>query len=170
MSKLSTLLKGIAPALAAGATGPLKGMVTQVIAKKFLGSADAAHQGLESILESVIDSPEKLAELKQLDQQFKQDMAKLEIDVFSLEVDDRKSARELASNNIKPQIYMSVVFLLFYFSFLASLFYVAVFTTYGKTPGQESLWSELQIFMGLLTAGVGQILSFWFGGSKKQLE
>ncbi len=168
MSKLKDTISHIAPTLASALSGPYAGMAVKFIAEKLLGeneTRDLDVSELEAKITGMLNDKECLKAIKQMEYDFKKEMQQLDVDVFALEVADRKSARELAQHNLRPQIYMSLSFLVCYFFLLFAMFYVATFTTYGKTSGQESLWDELQIFMGLLTAGVAQILNFWFGGS-----
>jgi len=100
-----------------------------------------------------------------------------------LEVEDRKSARELAKTVYWPQVSITMVFLLAYFSALAFMFYAEASTEFavgmykdkdGNIVAQTAdLLDELKILLGVLTAGVPQILSFWFGGmftSKEKME
>jgi hypothetical protein len=47
---------------------------------------------------------------------------------------------------------------------LAAIFYVEVSDNLNMAKGDNSLMGEMKIMFGVLTAGLGQILSFWFGG------
>lgn len=53
---------------------------------------------------------------------------------------------------------------------LAAIFAVEASDTVNMQKGENSLMGELQILFGVLTAGVGQILSFWFGNVLKKKE
>jgi len=105
-----------------------------------------------------------LLKIKNIDQQFKLEMQKLKVDVFALEIDDRKNARSIAKANKNPQIIISTLFLVAYFLMLGAIFAVEASDTINMKKGENSLLGELQILFEVLTADVGQILSFWFGG------
>ncbi len=49
---------------------------------------------------------------------------------------------------------------------IASIFLVEASDTINMNKGENSLLGELQILFGVLTAGVGQVLSYWFGMKK----
>jgi hypothetical protein len=88
----------------------------------------------------------------------------LEVDVYKLEVDDRKDARAMASDNQTPQVLISLLFIVAYFSLLTWIFYTETSDVMNMHKGENSLMGEFQILMGVLTASIPQILSFWFGG------
>ena len=67
-----------------------------------------------------------------------------------------------------PKFILSILYLTVYFCMLAAVFYVEIADDITIKTGEDSMMSELQILMGVLTAGVGQILSYWF--SKKDAE
>lgn len=72
---------------------------------------------------------------------------------------DRQSARQLAiAKNFTPQITLSVLFVGGYFTLLA-LFIL------GYTHLDPTYKDLLLTLIGVLTAGVPQILNFWFGSS-----
>ncbi len=164
MNKIIGLIQHVAPTLASALGGPLAGMATNMISKQFFGEDQASPDKMEALLETALSSPEKLHELKELENTFKKEMEQLNVDVFALEVDDRKSARDLAKVNQRPQIMISACFLGSYFLMLLIMFSVEVTPWFEATKGEGSIMGELQILLGVLTAGVGQILSFWFGG------
>jgi hypothetical protein len=174
MSGLRNILKTLAPTLAAALGGPLAGVATKFIADR-LGGGDAPKDThLESYIEQLLGNAENLHKLKEIDQQFKQEMQKLNVDVFSLEVQDRQSARELAQKSIWIQGTASIAFLTAYFGILIWVFYAEISPDiqpgmYKNDQGEfvaqsESLMDVFQVLLGVLTAGVAQILNFWFGG------
>lgn len=67
--------------------------------------------------------------------------------------------------SVLPQIIISTLFLVAYFSLLGAIFYVEVSDSLNMMKGENSLMGEFQILFGVLTAGVGQIFGFWFGAS-----
>jgi hypothetical protein len=66
---------------------------------------------------------------------------------------------------IRPQVIISALFLSAYFLMMAGIFYVEISDDLNMKTGNNSLMDQLQILFGVLTAGVVQILSYWFGGA-----
>lgn len=66
------------------------------------------------------------------------------------------------------QVVVTVVFLAFYFGMVGAMFLVEASDTWNMKKGENSLTGELQILFGVLTAGVAQILSFWFSGNSRK--
>lgn len=156
MKNWKSLVRNLAPTIAAGLGGPLAGTATKFLADKLLGNPDAKEQDIEQYL--VGATPADLAKLRELDNQFAIEMAQLDVDVFALEVDDRKSAREMAKTNMVPQVILSGIFIGGYFGILYVLFSGVI----DVNPDQATLISTL---LGVLTAGVTSIMQFWFGSS-----
>ena len=176
MSALKDILKHVAPTLAAALGGPFAGVATKFILDKLGGGSAKIPEGssIESYLRDLVDDADNLRKIKELDNQFKIEMEKMNIDVFRIEVEDRQSARDLAKTVYWPQVTITMVFLFAYFSVMITMFYVEASTEFavgmykdkdGNIVKQSSdLLDELKILLGVLTAGVPQILSFWFGG------
>ena len=85
-------------------------------------------------------------------------MERLGVDVYRLEVEDRKDARGMAKSNMWPQIILSAVFIGGYFLVLYSLFS-------GNVKISAELKDISNILLGVLTASFPAIMSFWFGSS-----
>jgi hypothetical protein len=85
-------------------------------------------------------------------------MARLDIDVYQIEVEDRKDARGLAKVNMLPQIILSSIFIAGYFAIVYMLFS-------GKVVIDESIRDMSNILLGVITANIPSIMSFWFGSS-----
>jgi len=157
-------LGALAPTLATALGGPLAGAATKFIAGKLLGDEDKSIEDIESFVLGA--SPEKLAELKALDNQFTIEMKKLDINVMELSVDNTKSARELAKINMWPQIVLSALFVVGYFAILISL-------GFGFFSLDSSAKDTLILLLGIMTREMPTIMQFWFGssfGSKKKTE
>jgi len=92
-------------------------------------------------------------------------MKKIDVDIFSLEINNKKDIQDHAKSNQKPQFIISMLFLLAYFLMLAAIFAIEASDTINMMKGENSLMGELQVLFGVLTAGIGQILSYWFGGA-----
>ena len=150
------LVRNIAPALGTALGGPVAGLGVKFLADKFLGNPNATEQEVEAAVLGA--SPEKLLEIKKLDQQFTVQMKSLDIDVFKMEVEDKRSARELAKVNMWPHIILSAIYTVGY---MVVLYY---FMT-GKVEIKESVETAFNIVLGVLTAAQVKIMDFWFGSS-----
>jgi len=156
MSKVDwkKLVKGIAPAIGTALGGPAGGLAVAAISESLLGKKD----GTESeVAEAVLSAtPDKLLELKKIDNDFKLQMEQLGLDVFKAEVDDKKSARELFKANMYPQIILSGLFVFGYFL-------IALPMIFGKIdPPDTPMLAGLIL---VLTTNLANIMQFWFGSS-----
>ena len=153
---LKGIVKAVAPTIGTALGGPVGGMATKFIADKFLGNPDATDEQITQAIAGA--TPDDMLRLKSLDQEFATTMKKLDIDVFKLEVEDRKSARDMFKINIWPQISLSAIFTVGYFIVL-----------YEILSGGASISPEMQpvanVVIGVLTAAMTTILAFWFGSS-----
>ena len=153
---LKGIVKTVAPTIGTALGGPAGGMATKFLAEKLLGKSDATEEDIEqSILGA---SPETMLQLKKLDRDFEMQMKQLGVDVFKLEVEDRKSARDMFKVNIWPQISLSGIFTIGYFVVL-----------YQILSGAARIAPEMEpvanVIIGVLTAAMTTILAFWFGSS-----
>jgi len=166
MTKVKTILKHIAPALASGLGGPFDGFATKFITDNFNINGVEDNGEMESVIADLLTDSKNLQKFKTIDQQFKLEMKKLGIDIFSLEGKERKRDAEDMQAIYRPQVIISVFFLSAYFIMLLAIFYVEVSDTLNMQKGANSLISVLEILLGVLTAGVGQILNYWFNIAK----
>ena len=151
-----TIVKNVAPILGMALGGPLAGTAVKVLAEGLLGNPNATEQ---EVAEAVMGaSPDQLIKMRELNQTFQVKMKELGIDVYRLEVDDRKSARDLAKVNFWPQITLSVLYSGGYFAVLFQF----VTGTVLVSAQSESIFSAL---IGVMTAAQIQIMNFWFGSS-----
>ena len=150
------IVAGVAPTIATALGGPIAGTATKFIAAKLLGKADATEDEIGAYLAGA--TPEDLAKLRDIDNDFKLQMKKLNIDLVRLGQEDRKDARDLAKANMWPQIVISIVFIGGYLWTVSALF-----------DGELNLVGTNRdmalMLLGVLTAGIPMILRFWFGGS-----
>lgn len=82
----------IAPTIATALGGPLAGAATAAIAASLGLSEDASEAAISKAMNNL--TPEQIVQLKQADINFQTRMKELNIDLASLAVEDRKSARE----------------------------------------------------------------------------
>jgi hypothetical protein len=160
MASWKEIIRNIAPTIGTALGGPMAGAATKFIADKMLGKADATQEEIEQAI--IGASPEQLTTLKELDHQFKLQMKNLEIDVYELEYKDRDSARKLFAVNIWPQIILSTIFVLGYFSVLAFIMHAGQDTLMVTNQTMTGVFTTI---LGVLTAAIPQILNFWFGSS-----
>jgi len=151
-----SLVKNVAPTLGTALGGPAAGLAVKFLAEAFLGKPEATEDDLAAAIQGA--SPQQLLQLKELDQKFKLQMKQLDIDVFKIEVDDRKSARDLAAFNMKPHLWLSGIYTIGYFVMLY------MFMTGNATVDVE-LSDEFGVVLGVMTAAQVKILDFWFGSS-----
>ena len=151
-------LAAIAPTLATALGGPLAGAATKFLASELLGDENAS---LESIEAAVIGaSPEQLVTIKQLDVDFKLGMKKLDVDVFSLEVKDRDSARSNHKNNSTPTVLVYM---------LTALIAIVVYFLFTDTV-PESNENTLYMLLGSLTTAWLQSVSYWTGTTRSSAD
>lgn len=151
-----TLVRNVAPTLGAALGGPFAGAATKFLADKFLGKPEATENEVAEFINAA--SPEKLVELRKLDNDFKVRMKELDVDVFKLEVQDTQSARELAKINMWPQVILSILYTGGYFWMLYAFMI-------GDVGVSMRFKAEFNIVLGVMTAAQVKIMDFWFGSS-----
>lgn len=166
------ILAEIAPTLAAALDGPFDIVAARYLTRKLDHEEIPPGPKLETFLKGVLDKPENLHKVHEIEQQFRLEMEKLNVDMFSLEQRGRKGAGR-DDQNVRPQVMLSITFIVGYFIFLAGLFVAEVSPDFNPgmyqlasgewVPQSESLIDLFQVLLGVLTAGVSQVLNFWFG-------
>ncbi len=164
MKEIRVLIQQFAPTLASALNGPFAGVATKFITDNLIGDSIPEGRSPKEVISDLLNDSKNLQKIKDLDQQFKLEMQKLDVDVFSLEIDESKDLRGRAKTNRNPPMIISTIFLVAYFLMVAAIFLVEASDSLNMKKGENSLMGELQILFGALTAGVGQILSFWFSG------
>ncbi len=170
MRDIRSLIQHIAPTLSAALGGPFAGVALKFITDNLAGDGISDNRNPKELIKDLLNDSSNLQKIKDIDRQFKLEMENLEVDVFSLEADDSSDARSPVKKDNRPQIMISAFFLLVYFLMLSAIFMVEVSDTINMERGENSMMGELQILFGVLTAGVGQILSFWFGGASEEKD
>lgn len=152
-----TLLGQVAPTLATLAGGPLAGMAVKGLSGLLLGHPNGTEDEVAQALASA--TPEQFVAIKKLDDDFQVKMAELGIKPDELDVEDRASARQLAqARGIAPQVALSALFVVGYFGILA-----CVLSGYARIPAE--VHDLVVTLLGILGAGVAQVLNFWFGST-----
>ncbi|MDP5210985.1 hypothetical protein [Microbulbifer sp. 2205BS26-8] len=156
------IVKSVAPTMGAALGGPVAGTAVKFLADHFLGDTDAQEQDIAELV--LHASPEQLMELRSLDSQFKLKMRELDIDVYRLEVEDRKSARHMGiKGGLKAQMVLSFMFIGGYFALTFALFSGEI----TLTPAIEKTGT---LMLGVITGAIPMILQFWFGSSQGSKE
>ena len=111
----------LAPTLATALGGPLAGAAAKFITGQLLGEESTDLSKVEELVLGA--NSETLASIKSMDHAFKVEMEKLGVDVFALEVDDKKDARLNHKLSVVPAV-LSMVLTLIIAVLLYALFYV----------------------------------------------
>lgn len=150
------IVASIAPVLGTALGGPFGGMATKFLAGKLVGDENAGEDVMEEMINNA--NPDLMFKIKELDADFKVEMKRIGLEEKQLVVDDRKDARKLFSVDKRPQIVLSGIFIGGYFV----LVYALITGEFKVESSQVALVSTL---IGVLTAGVANIMQFWFGSS-----
>lgn len=152
------LVGSVAPALGAALGGPFGGMAGKFLADK-LGVDEA------DLPDTIANAnPETMLKIKNLDNEFKVKMRELDISEEDLHHKDRSSARSMMEKtSMIPQAIISAIFIIG--------FVVALYLVLSGKAGLDDGMKDTAIFLsGILSAGVTQIMNFWFGSSSGSKE
>ena len=114
-----------------------------------------------SIIDEVVTTDE---EREQLKQQFKKVVQDHEKDMFALEVQDRKSARTMFSDDSLIQKVLAIIFTCAYFFLSYTMFKYFVMNTLELSDYEIGFISTV---FGAMSSKVNTIIDFFFGGSSK---
>tara|TARA_R100001594_G_scaffold70470_1_gene104814 strand:+ start:96 stop:503 length:408 start_codon:yes stop_codon:yes gene_type:complete len=114
---------------------------------------------VNKIVDNVVTSDE---ERKQLDINLKQLIKSHKKEMFELEVEDRKSARNMYSTDSSVQKILATIFTLAYFALSFIMFRYFVL---GDLNLGEFEISFISTIFGAMSAKVNTIVDFFFGGS-----
>ena len=151
---LKNIVGAVAPTLGTALGGPMGGMAANMIAD-VLGCPNNPKAIEKAVAEA---TPEQMLELKKAEQAFEVQMKELEVDVFSLEVEDKQDARSKFSKDWTARIMgMATVG-----GFLG---YIFLITLQPQEANSEAL---VNLILGYLGGLASAIVSFYFGASHKQ--
>ena len=153
----------VAPTLAMALGGPLAGTAVTELSKVLFGADNVPEAKISEAVMSA--DPETLLKIKEADQRFATEMAKLDLNLEQVAAADRADARtmQVASNDKTPMI-LAIVVTTGFFGLLGSLFV--------WVPPAEAE-TVLQIMLGALGASYLGVINFYFGssaGSKQKSE
>lgn len=149
------LIENVAPTIATALGGPVAGMAVKALSTALLGHADGTKDDITAALESA--TPDQLAAIRKVDNDFKVQMKSLDIDLVRIAAEDRNSARNMAigTHSWTPSI-MSYIIVVCW----------AIIQYFLFTHVIESSMRELIArVLGTLDGALMLVLSFWFGSS-----
>ena len=151
---LKNIVGAVAPTLGTALGGPMGGMAANMIAE-VLGVPNTP-KAINKAIETA--TPEQMLELKKAEQDFEAQMKELEVDVFSLEVEDKQDARSKFSKDWTARIMgMATVG-----GFLGYIFLITL------QPPEANSEALVNLILGYLGGLASAIVSFYFGASHKQ--
>jgi len=157
-----SILKTVAPILGTAIGGPFGGMASKFLIEKLGGDENTTEDQMQKMIETA--SPETLLKLKECDNEFKLQMRELGIKEKDLEVKDRADARAMGiKTTLLPQMIISTIFV----ATFALIMYTVFNTTLDMTETQKAMTN---ILLGILSAGIIQVMNFWFGSSSGSKE
>ena len=160
MSKFSDKLKGLvgvlAPTIATALGGPLAGAAVGALSKAVLGKDTGTTGEIEAALGMA--KPEQLAAIRAADQQFAEEMKRLDIDLERINAGDRDSARQReikTGDSWTPRVLAALV--------IAGAFVGEGWAMTHVVPvGSEMIVGRV---LGTLDAALMCVLYYYFGSS-----
>lgn len=152
--KLKDLIGGIAPTIGAAMGGPLGGMAGQILAETL--GCDPTPQAIETAFEKV--TPQQLAQIKEAELQFETRLKELDVDIFSLETQDKQDARKHFSGDWFPKAFA-------FFAISFSFGYIFLVTIQPPDANSDTITS---LVLGNVFGMLGAIVSFYFGASNSE--
>lgn len=165
MADWREVIGSVAPGLATALGGPLAGAVVGIIADKVLGRPGASQEDVAAALASGHLTGEQIVALKEAENSFAVEMAKVDQAREAAFIDDTKSARqqtvELAEAKSPiawgaPMV--SALIVSGYFFCIYQLFIV-------KADLPNNTFQLLSVMFGALSLAFGQVCNYWLGSS-----
>jgi hypothetical protein len=149
------ILSAVAPTVATALGGPMAGMAVKAIVSAFDLPENSTQ---EQVMNAVAGAtPEQLAKLKEVDNNFKIQMRKLEIDLERIAMEDRNSARqrEASVKDNTPKI----------LAYLITLLYIGIQVFLITSSINEDMREIVMRALGTLDAILGLVFGYYFGSS-----
>lgn len=163
MASWKDVLGVAAPAIATALGGPLAGMATTALCGFFGLGSDASEADIAKAIAGM--SPEQAIALKKIDLEFSAKMKELDIELDRIYMQDRDSARKMATVQG------------IWFQIILTTFCIAVFTTgmlliiEGHMDDSSEFSKQIITYaMGQVTTWIGVAIAFFFGSSKSSQE
>ena len=160
------ILGAVAPTVATALGGPMAGMAVRAIVTA-LGLPEDTTQD-EAMTAIANASPEQLGKLKEIDNNFKLEMRKLEIDLERIAMEDRNSARQRESV-VKDNTPRTLAYLI-------TILYIGIQVFLVSSSIHEDMREIVMRALGTLDAILGLVFGYYFGSSvgskekQKQLD
>ena len=152
------IVKTVAPVIGTALGGPMAGGAVKMLAGSLLGDENAPE---EAVQQFILDAnPDALLKLKTLDKEYDIKMQKLGVDVFKLEVEDRKSAREAHKDSKFPAMLCIAL------TAMVTLMFVLL--SLHEVPEKNS--SILYMMIGQVVTAWGGAIAYWFGTTKSSSD
>lgn len=149
-------LATVAPSLAVALGGPMAG-VAVAMAGKALGIDDADEGAIAAAVAS--GDTNVLVKLKEVETDFKAKMKQLDVDIAKIDAEDRGSARDMAKvRGLGPQTLLAAVF-------VCGFVYVLILLFGAEKSIHADVMQPAMYLLGILSAGIIQIMNFFFGSS-----
>ena len=152
---MKELLKGVigavAPTIGTALGGPMGGMAANMVSQAL--GCNNNPKDIEKAVQNA--TPEELAELKKVDNDFEIKMKELDIDLFALETADIQNARSTFSKDWTSK----VIGVLIICGFLGYIFTVTLM------PPDANSDTIVSLVLGYLGGLASAIISFYFGAS-----
>ena len=176
---LATRILSLAPTLGRVLRTPLSGMAFAFLRDRFLeGSDKREHESSQAFLDALLEKTENMHKLKEAEAAFSAELQKLDIDLDRLGTGEPEPLPSGARTPHGPQLLLSAAFLSAYFVVLLGIFYAEISPDYNPGAAWDkntqqwveqgsSLIDLIHVLLGVLTAGVAQVLNYWFGGASR---
>ena len=151
---LKSVVGAVAPTIGTALGGPLAGQAMSMVSQA-LGCKNN-QKDIEQAVQNA--TPEQLAELKKLDNEFEVKMKELDVDLYKLETADIQHARSTFSTDWTTRI----VGILVICGFLGYIFLVTL------QPPEQNSEALINLVLGYLGGLASAIISFYFGASQSK--
>jgi len=164
MTTFKEVISSAMPFIGSLLGGPLGGKAGEVLAEALTGSKGASQEEIDKAILSI--TPDKLLELRKLDEQYKQQLLSAKVESLRIETEDRDSARRTQVSNAKANSLNmpAVLSLIIIPGFFVILLIIMLH------PIQESSRSVIDLLIGFLGGAIGQVIAFYFGTTSGSLE
>ena len=146
-----SVIGAVAPTIGTALGGPMGGMAANMVSQAL--GCNNNPKDIEKAVQNA--TPEQLAELKKLDNDFEIKMKELDVDLFALETADIQSARSMFSKDWTSKI----IGILVICGFLGYIFTVTLM------PPDANSDTIVSLVLGYLGGLASAIISFYFGAS-----
>ena len=154
LKNFGPVIGAVAPTIATALGGPLAGMAVRALSSALFGGDES--KGVEDISQLLGGvTPDHLAQMKQIDDDFKAKMASLNVDLAKIAEDNTDSARQM---QISTKDWIPRVLAVF-----VSVGFFGILLVMLLVPMPKS--DAFTILLGALAAGWGGVMNFYFGSS-----